>query len=317
MGSTVVGTYGYMAPEQYRGNALLSTDLYGLGCTLLFLLTRQHPAELPQRKLKINFRSMVNLQPNFANWLEKLIEPNVENRFQNAQDALDVLSGNTSIGNYKTQQINKPDYTSVYFIQEREQVSAYIPSALFWKKHSFTCLAWISYYTFICINIGILSFANSWIGYVYGIIVILSSLANSIFSRFLQIVSLIYLFALLIVVVFVRSELVQLIPLLFIFFDTLIFHKMRNKVIKDFWFSTQLKIVSNRFTKYLTVERKLFNWWYLESKITSDKEIESAMMVKTAPVLFKCNFNYYFGYLLTVKEKKWLTKELVERLTSP
>jgi len=56
-GSTVVGTYGYMAPEQFRGKAVLATDLYGLATTLLFLLTGQSPAELPQRKLKINFRS--------------------------------------------------------------------------------------------------------------------------------------------------------------------------------------------------------------------------------------------------------------------
>lgn len=314
VGSTVVGTYGYMSPEQYRGNALLSTDLYGLGCTLLFLLTRQHPAELPQRKLKINFHSIVNLQPDFSKWIEKLIEPNSENRFHNAKDALDVLFGNTGIESYKTQQIHKPDYTSVYFAEEQEQVSVYIPPALLWKKHSFTCLAWISYYIFIFINIVILSLANSWMGYIYGIIVILGFLANSIFSRFLQIVNLIYLFALLIVVVFIRSELIQLIPLLVIFFDTLIFHKMRNKIIKDFWFPTRLKIVSNRFVKYLTVERKLFNWWHLESKITSNKEIEPATMLKTAPVLFKCNFDYHFGYLLSFKEKKWLAKELIKQL---
>ena len=60
-GSTVVGTYGYMAPEQFRGQAVLSTDLYGLGTTLLFLLTRKSPADLPQRKLKIDFRSHVIL----------------------------------------------------------------------------------------------------------------------------------------------------------------------------------------------------------------------------------------------------------------
>lgn len=30
-GSTMVGTYGYMAPEQFRGQAVPATDLYGLG----------------------------------------------------------------------------------------------------------------------------------------------------------------------------------------------------------------------------------------------------------------------------------------------
>lgn len=38
-GSTVIGTYGYMAPEQFRGAASPASDLYGLGGTLLFLLS--------------------------------------------------------------------------------------------------------------------------------------------------------------------------------------------------------------------------------------------------------------------------------------
>lgn len=32
-GSTVVGTFGYMAPEEFRSKALPARDLYGLGAT--------------------------------------------------------------------------------------------------------------------------------------------------------------------------------------------------------------------------------------------------------------------------------------------
>lgn len=39
LGSTVIGTYGYMAPEQFRGAAQPASDLYGLGGTLLYLLS--------------------------------------------------------------------------------------------------------------------------------------------------------------------------------------------------------------------------------------------------------------------------------------
>ena len=93
-GSTVVGTFGYMAPEQFRGQAVPSTDLYGLGATLLFLLTAQSPAELPQRQLKINFRpALLTLNPFFADWLERLIAPNPDHRFATAQDALHALHG--------------------------------------------------------------------------------------------------------------------------------------------------------------------------------------------------------------------------------
>lgn len=39
LGSTVIGSYGYMAPEQFRGSAQPKSDLYGLGGTLLYLLS--------------------------------------------------------------------------------------------------------------------------------------------------------------------------------------------------------------------------------------------------------------------------------------
>jgi ankyrin repeat protein len=96
-GSTVVGTYGYMAPEQFRGQAVPTTDLYGLGATLLFLLTHRSPAELPTDRLKINFRSRVQISEDFADWLEKMLEPDVEDRFPSAKEALAVLRGKRMI----------------------------------------------------------------------------------------------------------------------------------------------------------------------------------------------------------------------------
>ena len=42
IGTTMVGTSGYMAPEQFRGWAQPASDLYGLGGTLLFLLSGTH-----------------------------------------------------------------------------------------------------------------------------------------------------------------------------------------------------------------------------------------------------------------------------------
>jgi hypothetical protein len=91
-GSTVVGTYGYMAPEQFRGQAYPATDLYGLGATLLNLLTHQNPGDLPQQRLRIDFRSAINVSPRFADWLDGLLEPLIEDRFQSAAAALDALT---------------------------------------------------------------------------------------------------------------------------------------------------------------------------------------------------------------------------------
>ncbi|MBO1052490.1 MAG: protein kinase [Dolichospermum sp. DET73] len=92
-GSTVVGTYGYMAPEQFRSQAVPATDLYALGATLLFLLTHRSPADLESDGLKINFRPHVQISEEFADWLEKMLEPDTEDRFSSAQNALEVLQG--------------------------------------------------------------------------------------------------------------------------------------------------------------------------------------------------------------------------------
>ena len=97
-GSTVVGTFGYMAPEQFQGQAVPATDLYGLGATALFLLTHRSPAELPEERLKISFRSRVQISESFADWLEKAIEPDAVDRFVSAREALGLLRGNVVIG---------------------------------------------------------------------------------------------------------------------------------------------------------------------------------------------------------------------------
>ncbi len=94
-GSTMVGTYGYMAPEQLHGSAMPASDLFGLGSTILFLLTGRSPSELPHRELKIDFRSRVNVSSSFAAWLERMVEPAPERRFASAHLALVALRDGT------------------------------------------------------------------------------------------------------------------------------------------------------------------------------------------------------------------------------
>lgn len=53
-GSTVVGTFGYMAPEQFQGRATAKTDVYALGATAMAMLTGRDPEALPHKGLSID-----------------------------------------------------------------------------------------------------------------------------------------------------------------------------------------------------------------------------------------------------------------------
>jgi len=88
---TVVGTYGYMPPEQFGGRTVPASDLYSLGATLLALVTGSHPADLPQKELRIQFEDIVQLSPAFSFWLRKMTEPGLDRRFTSAHASLQAL----------------------------------------------------------------------------------------------------------------------------------------------------------------------------------------------------------------------------------
>jgi serine/threonine protein kinase len=79
-GSTVVGTFGYMGPEQFQGRALPQSDVYGLGATALTLLTGREPEELPHRGLAIDVAKALPHDPAFARVLEKMLDPDPDRR---------------------------------------------------------------------------------------------------------------------------------------------------------------------------------------------------------------------------------------------
>ena len=54
VGATMVGTFGYMAPEQLHGEAGPSSDLYSLGATIVALATGRPADELPHQGLAID-----------------------------------------------------------------------------------------------------------------------------------------------------------------------------------------------------------------------------------------------------------------------
>ena len=97
---TVVGTYGYMPPEQFGGRAVPASDLYSLGATLIALITKQHPADLPQKDLQIEFEQFTELSPGFISWLKWMTHPSLERRPASVQIAKKVLEKPEQIDKY-------------------------------------------------------------------------------------------------------------------------------------------------------------------------------------------------------------------------
>ena len=63
------------------------------GDTILYRLTHRSPADLPQVRLKLNFRAHVNISDRFADWLEGMLEPDLTDRFNSATQALAASNG--------------------------------------------------------------------------------------------------------------------------------------------------------------------------------------------------------------------------------
>jgi len=89
---TIVGTYGYMPPEQFGGRAQPSSDLYSLGTTLIYLATGKHPADLTSDNLQIAFEAYSNLSPHLTCWIKQLTDLDLSKRTASATQALQQLS---------------------------------------------------------------------------------------------------------------------------------------------------------------------------------------------------------------------------------
>ena len=94
--SVVKGTMGFMPPEQLFNRELTTaSDLYGLGVTLICLLTGTKSADignLIDTNYSLHFQHLVPpLKRGWVSWLQKMVEPRVQDRYANAAEALAAL----------------------------------------------------------------------------------------------------------------------------------------------------------------------------------------------------------------------------------
>jgi serine/threonine protein kinase len=89
--STIVGTMGYMAPEQLQARALPASDVYAVGATALAALTGAEPETLPHRGLRIDVRAALQgrVSESLVHSLERMLEPDPDLRAPSVGAALD------------------------------------------------------------------------------------------------------------------------------------------------------------------------------------------------------------------------------------
>jgi serine/threonine protein kinase len=92
-GSTMVGTFGYMAPEQLHGQAVPATDIYALGATVVALAGGIEPEDVPRKGLAMDLaRHLPSIDPGLRAALTAMTAPDPEQRPQNAREVLKLLA---------------------------------------------------------------------------------------------------------------------------------------------------------------------------------------------------------------------------------
>ena len=163
---TIVGTYGYMPPEQFSGRAFPASDFYSLGATLIYLVTGMHPADLLQEDLLLEFEPVTHLSPSFVQWLKLLTHPNRKQRLSSATVALKALNQpfvqfqrleSSATSTPLTQQ--KPVDSKVSLHKDAETLEIYLPP----EKLAESMGALGCYFLFFCfftyISLGCLLFS--------------------------------------------------------------------------------------------------------------------------------------------------------------
>lgn len=90
-GSTIIGTFGYMPPEQLMGRALPASDLYALGITSLECLTRRTPSDLHGEDAAAMIDELNGVSTDLQRVLRRLCAPRIDERYPSARELLQDL----------------------------------------------------------------------------------------------------------------------------------------------------------------------------------------------------------------------------------
>ncbi|GAB4276990.1 MAG: hypothetical protein Fur0025_02530 [Oscillatoriaceae cyanobacterium] len=280
-GSTIIGTYGYTAPEQFLSQTQPATDLYGLGTTLLFLLTHRHPADLPQKRLKIDFRPATDISADFASWLDRMLEPAPEDRFTTAAESLAVLQGKRDIIYPPESSSHPPAGSKIVFQRTADSLFVDIPPAGGCHPGPFL----LGLLAIFCICMTVLCIAN--MNWFWGIIL----LGLSIFIR------------LAFVGFFYNNNACQLI-------------EINLETVKISW-CWQDRESLKFLAKFFRSQDSSVKFSIEDVEMVMIQKIKTGESYRIYPIIVVGITNYGFGTYMHPKEQDWLVKQLADFMKRP
>ncbi|HEY9703983.1 MAG TPA: serine/threonine-protein kinase, partial [Allocoleopsis sp.] len=102
---TVIGSEGFLAPEQARGKAIFASDIYSLGVTCIYLLTQIHPFQLiDSYEGKWVWKNYLTtpISDFLTKIIDKMIVEDYEERYQSVAEIIKDLSPITEPVNQQT-----------------------------------------------------------------------------------------------------------------------------------------------------------------------------------------------------------------------
>lgn len=129
----VVGTPGFMSPEQAAGRPIYASDVYSLGLTAIYMLTGKQPQELEldaQNEDILWQRYTTNISPSLVAVINKAIQYHPRDRYTTAMKMLeDLQSVSTTTNNTITASPPVTQATVVVAPGEKKAISPVVASA--------------------------------------------------------------------------------------------------------------------------------------------------------------------------------------------
>ncbi len=91
--SVVVGSVGYMAPEQGQGKPRFASDIYSVGMMAIQVLTGKQPRELQEdpKTGEVAWRHLVDFDNKLLDVIEKMVKYDYRERYKSAREVLAAL----------------------------------------------------------------------------------------------------------------------------------------------------------------------------------------------------------------------------------